>query len=183
MSQTVSSSSSAYCSVSRFFETFDFRLVADLVRDSNGSAPTRAALLDSTSVEGAVVLSALKAGAGLLEAGCLQGKRYTPDDLASLTGVSKTHLERVNAGLALQAILDRRPTASVRTETLSTVTEANKMLDRLRSGEDCFGFVETQEAAQQMEGLRLADAPQSVIDNSVVSVASRYFGNRTPRGS
>lgn len=183
MAQTPSSSATAYCSATRLFELFDRRGIADLVRDTNASAPTRAAMLDSTDACGAVVVSGLNAAAGLIEAACTQGNRYGPTDLAALTGVSKAHLERINAGLAIQGFADRRPTASVKTDLLSAIAEANKMLDRLRTGEHVFGLVESQEPAQRMDGVRLADdTTNQTFSNSIVSTASRYFGNRTPRG-
>lgn len=182
MAQTPQSSATAYCSAQQFFTFYDFRLVADLVRDDNGQASTRAALLDSTDTAGAIVASALLAASGLLEAAVTQGNRYQVTDLAALTGASLAHLQRVTAGLAIQLILDRRPTASLKPDLLSAVKEANRYLDNLRTGENVFGLVETQEVAQRFDGLRWADAPPATIANTVVSSASRYFGDRTPRG-
>lgn len=182
MAQTPQSSATAYCTATQFFTFYDYRLVADLVRDNNGQAPTRAALLDSDDQGGATVASALLAASGLLEAAVTQGNRYLAADLGALTGASQAHLQRVVAGLAIQLILDRRPTASLKPDLLSAVKEANRMLDALRTGENVFGLAETQTAAQRMDGLRWANADPQVVANSVVTSASRYFGNRNPRG-
>ena len=97
MAMTPVSSSTSYCLASRFFDYFDARAVADLVRDDNLPAPTRVQLLDSTDTAGARVVQALLASSGLVEAACTHGNRYLPTDLAALTGASLAHLQRIVA--------------------------------------------------------------------------------------
>lgn len=171
------SSSTSYCSASRFFDYFDHRAVADLVRDDNLPAPTRVQLLDSTDTAGSRVVQSLLAASGLVESACTHGNRYLPTDLAALTGSSLAHLQRIVAGLAFGALMERRqPVAAVR-ENVPAVAEADKILERLRLGEHVFGLAENQAAAQRMDGIRFADV-QETDTTGIVNRASRYFGSR-----
>lgn len=175
---TVVTSSTAYCTATRFLDAFDARAVADLVRDDNGPAPTRLALLDEDDTAGARVASALLTASGLVESACTHGKRYLPSELTALTGATKAHLERLVAALAFGLLMERRQPSAARRDQVPAIAEADKELERLRLGEHVFGLNENQEPAQRMDGLRPVDAPSTVRTNSVIVRGSRYFGER-----
>jgi hypothetical protein len=140
------------------------------------------ALLDSTSDAGARVVQALLAASGLVEAACTHGQKYQPTDLATLTGASAAHLQRMTAGLAFGSLMERRQPAAADRAKVAAVGEADKLLERLRLGEHVFGMVENQNAAERMDGLRNDDVDYTPDPNDLVIRANRYFGNHGLRG-
>jgi hypothetical protein len=117
--------------------------------------------------------AALDAAAGEVESACLMGGRYTPTDLATLTGVSQKLLWRTIARLALGDLLGGRRQPLM--PTPESVKESRVLLEQLRKGERIFGLVELQTAAQPS----LIDDAASTTRPSITKIASRYFGFRS----
>src|SRR5262245_52812373 len=101
---TPTSNPTSYCTPAEFLQRVDPRQVGDLVGLQDVRVPGELLLVNPE------VQAALDDAAGEVEAACLVAKRYAPEDLAALTGVSARLLKRLVARLAfwnLQA--DRRP--------------------------------------------------------------------------
>jgi hypothetical protein len=111
-----------------------------------------------------------------VEAACTHGKRYTPADLAVLTGASTQHLVGIVCGLAMLELRERRWKLSS-TGPIPKDERTESQLDKLRLGEHVFGLVENQAAAQRMDGLDIDDLDPSEPPNIIIR-AGRYFGNR-----
>lgn len=164
---TVTTSGTSYCSGAVFLNFYDARLIGDLLQDDG----TR----DSSPATNTNLAKLLLAASGAVESACLPGGRYTPTDLASLTGAGLALLQQTVAAIALQMALEHKAQPGV--PEMPGYVRAMELLDRLRKGERCFGFIEVQEAGQ-MAGT--ADTLQQRIEsNGVVFQASEYFGSRT----
>jgi len=177
MAMTPDSSLTSYTTPAQLLALFDYRQIADLCRDGNGMPATRLALMDSTTTAGGILAAILLRASGIVEAACTVGKRYTPADLAVLTGASRQHLVALVAGLAMVELSERRWKLSNMAGNPPRDERAAAQLEKLRLGEHVFGLVENQEAAQRMDGVRLEDVdptePPGIIER-----ARRYFGNR-----
>lgn len=171
MARTPDSNSSTYLSSEEFLKRVDRRTVGDLVSDDGTRVPS-ASLISDTNLA-ACLLDA----SGAVEAACLVGKRYTPEDLATLTGASLGHLYRLITRLTMLNLYERRPDENRRIP--ETYTAALDELERLQKGERIFGFIEHEEAGYLDHEKETA---QDVVDrNGTVVIAERFFGTRTNR--
>lgn len=122
----------------------------------------------------AAALTHLKAASGLLEAACLKGGRYTPTDLAALTGNSMELLKRIVCWLAIASM------SRFKTRTKGDDEEihwAQDVLQALADGERIFAFQETMDAGIP-DNVQMAP-PNSQQEADRVSVqAERLFGQR-----
>ena len=168
---TPSSSASSYCSGAEFLLYYDVRVVGDLLADDGTQVASGSVAGNSKLAE------CLLAGSGDVEAACLVAERYTPTDLAALTGAADALLRRIVAALAMQYLRQRR--ARPDDKLLPEFEWAQKFLDRLRLGEKIFGFTEVQEAGQ-MAG-REDSFSKRQESNGMVYQASPFFGNRAYR--
>ncbi len=171
-------SSTSYCSISRFFAFHDWRIAADAVMDDDQSPrPSKAALLDSTGAYGSVIDAALQAASGEVESACLAGNRYSPTILASLTGVGLAFLEKLVADLGFWRLCQRRMPIGANIENVPGAKLAMETLERLRKGEQIFSFQEAADAG-------LPDVAEPAESNSwqgdrlIVREAGRFFGTR-----
>lgn len=164
---TVTTSSSSYCSAAVFLKLYDARVIGDLVKDDG----TR----DASPSANANLAFALLAASGAVEAACLPAGRYTPTDLAALTGAGQALLQQAVAALAMQMLRSRR--ARPDDKPLPEYEQTQKLLEALRKGELCFGFTEVQTAGQL--SAQADDYQARRTANGVVFQASPYFGSRT----
>jgi hypothetical protein len=139
VSKTVESGS-PYLTAAQYIYHRDARPTGDLARDDG----TR---LDPGSLAGdPTIEELLGAASGELESACGVGRRYTPADLAELSGNSAAYLRHIIAGLAYGYLLDRRGDPSLPVPAF--VTAARDALERLKEGTAIFGFLETELAGQ-----------------------------------
>jgi hypothetical protein len=146
VAQTPLSATTPYCSVADLFVYHDSDQVADALRQGNAARPSLAAMADPTSEAGGRLLRFLLAASGRLEAVCLIGRRYVPEDLQALTGASLEMLKKLVADLAFWQLAQRRQPGTADPKTVPGALEALEMLKALRDGETVFGFEETADA-------------------------------------
>lgn len=180
MAQTPVTSATSYLSAARLLDFIDWRIVADCVRDDDGTRPTKAQLLGTPADNEyeLKVVAALEAGSGHLESACLPRGQYTPEDLAGLTGMGKAHMERVVAGLTILALFSRRYPSSGQRDGLPAVVFAEEELERLRLGEHVFGLALNIAAGAGMSPIRIEGTDTGEPDRHTVETASRFFGHR-----
>lgn len=175
MAQTPNSSSSAYVTAVQLFDFYTRSIVADTLRWSpSAPRPSYMAMTDSANPAGAKLLVHLNRGAGEIEAACGIAKRYVPDDLAALTGVSQTLLQGLNAARCMWSLYQILKPGSARPEEVPGAKESAELLKSLRDGEMIFGFFETQDAG--LPSVVQAN-PQALLTPNVVGYALRLFPN------
>ncbi|OWK45782.1 hypothetical protein [Fimbriiglobus ruber] len=176
---TIVTSPTAYCDAAGLLLRVDYRVVADACRDEDTAPrPSKAALLQPTTPAGAVVAAALLTASGDVEAACVRGGRYAPTDLAALTGATQAHLQAIVAGLAVWRLLGRRQPAAADGKNLPLVQWARDQLEALRVGEEIFGVQAVVAAGAGMSATPfVVPGPRRTVNQ-----ASRYFGDRGPRG-
>ena len=132
MPQTPLSAATPYCAAADFLEYHDAAQIADWLRDGPGPRPSRSALLDGTHPVGARLVKLLLASSGEVESACLVGKRYTPEDLQSLTGAGAEYLRKLTADLAFWRLAQRRTPMSADPEQVPGARQAIQELDGAR---------------------------------------------------
>lgn len=171
------STATPYCSAALLLVHHDWQQVADMCRDGQGPRPAKADLTDTNQSAGAIVLSKLMEASGELESACIAGKRYSPTDLAGLTGAGLTLLQALTAHLAFWRLQQRRQPVSADPNKVPGALQALTMLELLRSGERIFPTVEAADAG-------LPDTVDTTINNPfrerrVVNQSRRFFGVRS----
>jgi hypothetical protein len=118
----------------------------------------------------------LAAASGEVEAVATKGKRYTPSDLAALTGMSLEYLKRIVCCRAIDT-LSRFKSRTKGDDVNAQWAEAQ--LYALAVGERIFGFVESENAG--LPGTVDMAPESSEYDAKRVSkLAGRFFGSRAP---
>lgn len=165
---TVDTSATGYCTAAQFLETFDQRTIARLV--SNTGVEVSVGSLATN----AVLARALLAVSGRVEAACLAGQRYTPADLAALTGASAAYLAELVATLAMGRLILFRPGLDI--ELPPSYQEALADLESLRHGELIFAFTEVENAG--VMDFQTVTPTDVQTRNDAVSQLKDYFGAR-----
>ena len=165
------SGSASYCSGAQFLVRFDVRTVAECLSDND--VP-----LDESSVAtNTKLVSLLKGSSGKLEAAALLGGKYTPTDLAALTGNMAEWIADIVADLAAPKVLGRRfiefPDFAER------LKEAEGVLSALAEGRLIFGLQEVIDAGVMDDTIESADVVEE--RNMITLQAGRYFGRRANR--
>lgn len=171
MPQTPLTGSSPYLTAARLWLYKDTRPVRELLADDD-TIPDQATAEAST-----VLAAALISASGEVEEYAMVGGRYLPADLAALTGNAKGRLEGLVADLAFWRLSKRRWPKMTEAE-VAGVAEAKAALQRLSAGETIFGTVEAVDA-----GMPSTTTLDPGDDRRTVRAASRFFGNREPRGT
>ncbi len=170
MPQTPLTGSTPYLTRARLWLYKDSRPVRELIADDD-TIPDQA-----TAEASEVLLAALVGASGEVEEYAMVGGRYLPADLAALTGNAAGRLEGLVADLAFWRLSKRRwPRLTI--DEVSGAAEALAALERLAAGETIFGTVEA--VAASVPGTTTLDPGD---DRRTVRHASRFFGNREPRG-
>lgn len=170
MAQTPNSSATSYCSAALAAAYVDVRRIGQLCDDTGTALTATQLLTDTTWAE------LLKAASGEVESACVAGERYSPTDLAALTGVSAALLRRMVALRASWlATLRRLPEADM----TGVQKWADEQLEALRNGSRVFAFEEAEDAGHQSLVQREAGDEQDL--NRTVTRAGRFFGDRTNR--
>ncbi len=162
------STSTPYCSNAQFMILHDYRNVADLLVDDD-SRLTQALVLASTNLT-----KFLSVASGEIESALLACNRYTPTDLAALTGASSDYLQQLTADLAFWRMCSRRwPEADPK--DVQGASAALGALERLRKGENIFGLQEIMNAGLAETVNVWAEPPPWRVSVE----ANRFFGFRS----
>ncbi len=175
MPMTPESALAAYVTPVQVFGFYARSLIADMLKATpDAPRPSYLAMIDSANPANQRFQVALKKGAGEIEAFCSIAKRYSPDDLQALTGVSLTLLQGLNAARGLWALYTKLKPGTARPEECPGAVESMELLHELRDGECIFGFSEAMSA-----GLPSVQPPNPnmLVTPNVVSRANRLFVN------
>lgn len=158
---------STLLSVSEYLKLADQRTVARLVSDT-GEAVTAGSLTSDANLA-----KALLAATGEIEAACLVGGRYSPTDLAGLTGAAQAYLHTLVADITTIRLYRRRPDLEVPEKLAKEISEKLKALS---IGVAVFGTQEAVDAG-------VINSPKMTEDKvreraEVSLTAARLFGRR-----
>ena len=175
MPQTPLTSASSYLTDVRFFVLKDRRPYLELLADDDTVATYAGATDGGTSDAGKRLQAALQWASGEVESRAVVGGRYTPSDLAALTGNAKVRLEGIVADLAGWNLAKRR-WPRLKMDEWAGAAEAVEALEQLRDGLAIFGTVEAADA-----GLPEVVTLDPGDDRRTVRAGNRFFGTRERR--
>jgi hypothetical protein len=166
---TSNSSSVAFCDPGTFYLVFDVRSAKNLLSDAG------IPLTDSGANTSPALQFILQAAAGRIEASCTVSSRYSPADLAGLTGNSAAFLAQLNARLAVFDLWTRRPDPN--TKLPEECKLALSDLRQLEDGKLIFGTVEHAQAGLEKS---YSEHPSDVHNRGMVTtLARRLYGRRS----
>jgi hypothetical protein len=171
MGLTPNSSSSPFCTPSQMMSFYDVNLMGQLCSDS-GTPITVAALPSNTNF-----LNAIQGAAGDLELACVTGGRYLPSDLTNLANSGSNGsfiLAKLNASLAFQTLRERR--GYYDHSEWPDLERAQETLEKLRLGERCLPFVESEAAGDGTQQPMGWNSQRKIP--LATQVARRFFGRR-----
>ncbi len=174
MAKTVLTSATSYASATDLLNCHNAAQIGQWCNDAGVTLTPGAIINDS------VVAAALLRASGEIEMSCVRGGRYTPADLAALTGASQAALKGIVCDLAYY-FLARRRLESKNAEEIAGYEAIQKKLEDLNTGELIFGFVETTQASN-MSTIDTANDSRKLL-NRPTEMASRFFGQRMDSGS
>lgn len=126
----------AYATAQDLIIRYDERRVADLVSDTGTRSPN--------PLTSPVVAAVLEDAAGMIDAACRVGGRYSLIDLANMAGSGHSLLIRLSCDIAYSLLVARRGYSTTDQKVMAPQLEfVNKMLDDLRKGDrvlDIFGY-------------------------------------------
>jgi hypothetical protein len=182
MAQTSNSSDSPYLTAREMFLCYSPSIVADMLRPKtvpNAPPPSYLAMCDLTNPAGAALWFHLKIGAGEIESACAIAKRYTPLDLAALTGVSQVLLKKLNAARGMWSMCHQLQPLTANPDNVPMALESMELLKELRDGMKIFTFEETQAAGLPSV---VPPNPAALVTGNVISRAARLFPNSPMSG-
>lgn len=162
----------AYATVVDLTDRYDSRDLGDLASDSNATVSETALKSDRK------VLAALADASGEIDAALLVGNRYTPMELANVTGFSKSHLTRITCDIAAARIMARRMGRDV--EKVKAMNElAEGHLERLRKGENVFNLTDQKSAGNpSATGLSVVEYSDPNTSNLIRDRVRNYYPGR-----
>lgn len=161
----------AYATPDDMIARFDVRTLGDLSAD-DGSQVSASGLATN-----AKIIACLSDASGQVEAACLQGERYTIEDLGGLTGDSESFLVRIVCDLALGYLWRRKLYVEENAARLESVQRADEHLTRLRSGEWVFDVTEVKEAGRA----KVRTITRQEVSNNYHLFVDRVRGKLYPR--
>jgi len=165
MAKTPLSSSTAYATGADCLTYHDERQWGDYLLDNN---QRQISVANDPRID-----KALKRASGMVEAACLVGEKYTPDDLAALTGASKELLVGIVVELAFWIVSGRR---SKDVQAPPMTAWALDHLQMLRDGSRIFGLQESAEAGLPQTSFVTQDQIDTL--NLTTNLARRFYGRR-----
>jgi hypothetical protein len=166
---TPQSASVPYATPQQFCNLYDFNSLGRMLFDDHKQHPIADVLVSP------VLLQALMAASGRVEAVCTVASSYTPADLENLTGNSAQLLAEMVCGLAMLRLWVRRPDPSVKMPI--ECQQALADLKELRTGSMIFGIQEHATAGLEKTH---SEHPRDVFNRRMVTTqAERLFGPRS----
>lgn len=174
MPQTSNSSTVAYCTPQQTLLCVAPTIVADLLHQTNPDSPPPSymAMVDPNNPACQKLLFHLMIGAGEIEAACGPAARYSPLDLAALTGVSQTLLQKINIARGYWSLAQSLKPLTAREEDVPMAAQSSLLLKELHDGIMIFSFIES--AAAGLPSVN-PPAPRQLFTPNVVSRAARLF--------
>ncbi len=173
MAQTPQTSVLPYCTAAQVVYYCDVRTLGQVLFD-DGLMHTEAQVLISPALA-----EFMGSAAGTIESVASRAEKYFPADLAAIqagSGNGAKLLAKINVGLALRNVFQRRP--ELMTDTARAVAEeAEEWLEALGNGERCFGTAESEAAGIPSHYRENWSDVQA--RNGAAWQARRMFGNRT----
>jgi phage gp36-like protein len=165
----------AYASIADLTARHDQNLIAELITDTHESAT-------ASEVSASTILTAVLTDAsGQVEAAMLCGDRYSPAELAALTGNSLGLLKKIVCTIAMESLLARRPGMHMEKEKYYA-EKAKSYLEDLRTGKNLFNL--TDDTGNRDAANPDTTAPTSVdytTLNLLPEQMIRHFPNRWAR--
>lgn len=165
----------AYATGQDLIDRADVDQVGDLATDGRESLDQHAVKLHPN------VLTALADASGEVDVALIVGGRYTPNQLESLTGNSRSHLIKIVCRLAMNNLLSRRVGEQYADLAEKISKQSREDLRALRSGENVFGIASIESAST----ISLETVSSVELDNLnlLPSRMSPYFPNNSQRVS
>jgi phage gp36-like protein len=158
----------AYATPDDLMNRVDVRRLGDLASDNDvrlGPAQLR------TSRR---LLECLDDASGMVDAGCLAGRRYLPEDLTTLTGTAYKLLVRVVCDLAYGLLAQARGLDPNEVEGVApSYRRGMAYLDQLQKGEWIFGSV-TKAADAGLPHIKTIQNPQNLLSNQMDRVLGPF---------
>lgn len=173
------SSLTPYATAADMLTRYDATTVGDLLVDGrNATKPDASILLNAGTPEGQKLQKLLMGCSGLVESAAMMGGKYTPADLASLTGNQAELLKRIVCDLAIFDLYKRRPNPD--SPIPAAYREAANWLSALEDGTTIFGLQEVIDSTH----LRSEVESPGIVDQRRMWTreAAPYFGRRGNRG-
>lgn len=163
------SSATSYASATDLINAHEVGKIGDWATD------TKVRLTPTQILTDTIVAAALLRGSGEVEMACFRGGRYTPTDLASLTGASAAALKGLVADIAFYRLAKRRLNTAQAIEAAS-YKEAMETLKAINQGELIFGLQEAADAGViSTVDLQLNSRG---LERRPTELAGRLFGRR-----
>lgn len=159
----------AYATVNDFLDRFDSRVIGDLASEDGLNVPP-GDLQDSSRL-----LTAIDDASGEIDAAVTIGQRYTPAQLATLTGVGLAYLKRICCEIAYYYLLTRCLRAVSPDRVEAAAKRYDDVLKMLSNGQRVFALDEPREA-----GLPLTIEPTSLDIDETRLIAGRARGHFYP---
>lgn len=175
MAKTPNTSTTPYVTNAQTLEMVAPSILADMLRRSPAAPPpSYLAMADTNNPAGARLYRHLSIGAGEIEAACTVARRYDPEDLAALEGMSRALLQKLNAARGFWSLAQYLKPLTARPEEVPGATESYELLKLLQAGEWIFGLLEAANA-----GLPTVNPaqPTQLLTPNVVGYARRLFPN------
>jgi len=183
---TPNSGSTTYLTPQEFLTRRDARSVYQYATDSDGdpllggnSASTAAmiaALVNPATPQGAILAALLMDASGMLESACLRSGRYSPADLAALTGNSAGYMKRILSSMVMYGLMTRRPGPTPPDTIVQDYTDAVKALSDLSEGTKIFAFAEAEAAG--LPATRRYTIRDQISNDMISALYYPMFGTR-----
>lgn len=130
----------AYATGQDLVDCFDVDFVGDLAQDNREPMdPAAVKLLPN-------VLRMLEQASGEIDVALIAGGKYSPAQLAALTGNSRAHLVRITCTIAMALLFKRRPSQAMMELAKPFLEEKDGYLEALRKGQNLFNIEENKSA-------------------------------------
>lgn len=159
----------AYATAAQLIARKDVRTIGDLASD-DGSRVLLTDLLTHANVT-----AALDSASGAVEAAIMAGNRYTPADLAALTGNSAAYLVQITCDVAMAGLHSRRPTLHAEQHE-AALKVAGTHLEMLRKGTHVFQVAEVLAAG--VPSVAVVSVAEVQSQNLIRDVTLNYYPRR-----
>ena len=179
------SSPDSYVNPSEFFDFVDPDLIGQVLSDVSGVKYSVADMTGDGSVSNLRLKRILRVASGILESAALIGRRYSPESLKDLTtppngstavSASGEFLKCLVSWIGQYLCFSRRDGFMPPENVIFRYQDAEKYLERLKTGEAIFAFDATQEAGLPSSSIM---TPLDLMLRNDLSVRwNRFYGTR-----